>query len=61
MRLLKPMITSTMVAAVDVVVSLLPTSGLTVTEPITPATVFGCGSGLGVRRCRGMGTCGNES
>ena len=41
MRLLKPMITRTMVAAVDVVVSLLPTSRLTVTEPITQRRSLG--------------------
>ena len=59
----KPLITSKMVAAVSVVVSLLPTMhfsvacvarGLTLTEPTTPASIFEGGSGLGMCRNGGM-------
>ena len=64
------MITSTMVAAVDVVVSLLLTmhffGGMRRTrvddrdQAHHSSDGLWGGSGLGVRRCGGMGTCGNE-
>ena len=68
MQLLEPLVTSKVVADVNVVVSLLPNAffgGMRRTradrdQAHHPSDGLEGGSGLGVRRHGGMGTCANE-